>query len=537
MTTTVKEEDTPPSHCPSLQVISKSAADAAVATETEISKSANDAADVVADVETLSIGGQRTLSSTVRIWIPLSWRRRNSRGGTPTVGSDGYAAVGSAVLIPIMSRVWLPAVVRFQQSLCSLQHLCRGLLLRCQLGGAYIQTSSFFFYCTVVSVICQFFTMISIGALADHGSYRKTFLLGFSILFGYPYCPLRHVLSDSLWGYAALLYVLSSIAYSVASVFANAYIPMFARVHPDVVALRASGASNRAVNTEMDKVSNNLSSRGYFWAYAAGVVELIFAGVFGSQVAVAFAGVWWCVFMIPTIRDLRVRPGPALPKGEKNYILFSWKRFGKTLLKARKLRQMIIFLIACSSSLMLLRDTIIQVAVLFASNEIKMSSVELLIVATLVPFAAGIGCIFWNWIQHRFHLTSRVTLMIVAVLYSLLPLWGIVGIYSTSIGLRSKLEVYILGVYHGFFLGAAQATCRSMFAEICPPGYESEFFSLYAITDKGSSWVGPLIVAAIGDATGSRRPSFWFLFVAFLLPIVFFYYVDVRKARFEIAAF
>ncbi|KAJ3200695.1 Autophagy protein 22 [Dinochytrium kinnereticum] len=420
-------------------------------------------------------------------------------------------------------------------------------------AGSYIQTSSFFFYATVVSVLAQLFCLISFGALADHGSWKKSFLLGFSYFSAILTVMYVTVLSDSLWGYAALLYVLSSIAYSVASVFANAYIPVYCRVHPDVIALKGTGATPRQLNDEMDRISNHLSARGYFWSYAAGVVELIFAGgivfvlsfvmqikgtpeSYGSQVAVAFAGVWWMVFMIPTIRNLRDRPGPELPEGEKNYILFSWKRFFKTVAKARKLKQMIIFLAAW----FIFSDafsTIIQVAVLFASNEIKMKSFELLIVATLVPFAAGLGCIFWNWIQLRFKLSTRMTLIIVAFLYSLLPLWGVVGIYSTTVGLRTKLEVYLLGVYHGFFLGAAQATCRAMFSEICPPGFESEFFSLYAITDKGSSWIGPLIVAAIGDATGSRRPSFWYLLVAFLLPIGLFWKVDARKARVEIADF
>ncbi|KAJ3095193.1 Autophagy protein 22 [Phlyctochytrium planicorne] len=466
--------------------------------------------------------------------------------------ADGYAAVGSAVLMPLIVE-GMAARTGFESSDHSIpcNTTIAGYSCVVPIGSIYIQTSSFFFYCTVVSVICQLFLLISLGAMADHGSWRKGFLMWFSMISAVLTILFVTILKDSWFGYGAILYIISSICYSLASVFQNAYIPLFCRVHPDIVKLKDEGASKKTLTIEMDKIAHYLSSRGYFYAYAAGVVELIIGGAlvvvitmlkltgvpesFGMQCAVAFAGIWWIGFMYPTWKNLRVRPGPALPAGT-SYIVFSWQRFFGTLKRAAKLKQLIIFLIAW----FIFSDaftTIIQVAVLFASNELKMGAVELLIVATIVPFTAAIGTLFWNWIQRFFKLSSRSTLIIVAALYGLLPLWGIVGIYSTSVGLRSKLELYILGIYHGFFLGAAQATCRAMFAELLPPGYESEFFSLYAITDKGSSWLGPLIVAAIGDATGSRRPSFWFLAAAFYLPIIFFYMCDMKKAKFEMAAF
>jgi len=74
--------------------------------------------------------------------------------------------------------------------------------------------------------------------------------------------------------------------------------------------------------------------------------------------------------------------------------------------------------------------------------------------------------------------------------------------------------------------------CRSMFADLVPRGRESEFFGLYAITDKGSSWLGPLAVAAITDATHEIRHAFVFLLVLLSVPIPIIYFgVNMEQGR------
>ena len=71
-----------------------------------------------------------------------------------------------------------------------------------------------------------------------------------------------------------------------------------------------------------------------------------------------------------------------------------------------------------------------------------------------------------------------------------------------------------------------------MFADLVPRGRESEFFGLYAITDKGSSWLGPLAVAAITDATHEIRHAFVFLLVLLSVPIPIIYFgVDMDQGR------
>ena len=53
--------------------------------------------------------------------------------------------------------------------------------------------------------------------------------------------------------------------------------------------------------------------------------------------------------------------------------------------------------------------------------------------------------------------------------------------------------------WYGFFLGPLMAFSRALFIDLIPLGQEATFFCLYGISDKGSSWVGPLVAAAIAQ--------------------------------------
>ncbi|KAJ3051698.1 Autophagy protein 22, partial [Rhizoclosmatium hyalinum] len=93
----------------------------------------------------------------------------------------------------------------------------------------------------------------------------------------------------------------------------------------------------------------------------------------------------------------------------------------------------------------------------------------------------------------------------------------------------SKIELFVAAGIHGFLLGATQSSCRSLFSQLLPAGYESKFFSLYEITDKGSSWIGPLVVGAIDNSGSSKSFVFLFLAIQFTVGFLFFVSVNVDK--------
>lgn len=72
----------------------------------------------------------------------------------------------------------------------------------------------------------------------------------------------------------------------------------------------------------------------------------------------------------------------------------------------------------------------------------------------------------------------------------------------------------LVAVWYGLHLGAMQAYSRSCFALLIPRGRESAFYSLYELTNRGSSALGPLIVTGIQQATGNLRLGFSFCLVS-----------------------
>ncbi|KAI8905426.1 autophagy-related protein 22-like protein [Gorgonomyces haynaldii] len=381
---------------------------------------------------------------------------------------------------------------------------------------------------------------ISLGALADHGSRRKSFMMS----FGYITCALGLVMllvvNTSMWWLAYIIYIVSNIFYCASYVFYYAYVPVLSRYEPTVIEAKQSGDIQKYFKVS-EQMTNIISGKGFMYSYVGSVMVLIIgaaiAFVFGNgtkygltstyglQIGIGLSCLWGIVFLVFYTQPLvKPRPGPPLPEGE-NYLIYSWKKVGHTLGQARKLSELFKFLIAW----FIYSDgffTISSVAILFAQAELGADQFSLLGAAIVTPLFAGIGNVFWTWLQHRFQFTTRQVLVMHVFFYSLLPLYGIFFF-------KHIIELFPAAAYHGFLLGATQSSCRVMFSELLPPGMESEFFGLYEITDKGSSWMGPLIVGAIRNSTGSMRNGFYFLFAFLILPGFLFYSMDMPKGRQE----
>ena len=108
-----------------------------------------------------------------------------------------------------------------------------------------------------------------------------------------------------------------------------------------------------------DEVGNELSTHAFGASYSGGALTLvIMAGViFGfatpsnstylMQACVASIGVWWLIFALGFAMPwLKERPGPPLPKNERSYFLFSWKKTFNTFRHAAKLKHTFIFLMS-----------------------------------------------------------------------------------------------------------------------------------------------------------------------------------------------
>ena len=79
-------------------------------------------------------------------------------------------------------------------------------------------------------------------------------------------------------------------------------------------------------------------------------------------------------------------------------------------------------------------------------------------------------------------------------------------------------------------LGGSQALSRSLFSQLIPKGKEGEYFGLYEISDKGTSWLGPLLFGLAYDITRSYRVAIFSLLVFFVVGMVLLFLVPMRRA-------
>lgn len=310
--------------------------------------------------------------------------------------------------------------------------------------------------------------------------------------------------------------------------------------------------------------SSKISSKGVGLGYASAVgfqvfsVGLIIAfnklglskgnPTLPMRVILFLVGIWWAIFTIPTVLWLRPRPGSPLPQQSKNggisgrksgslifYVLFSVSSFWNTLRRAFRLRQTIIFLAAW----FLLSDavaTISGTAILFARTELRMDTIPLVFLSLTSIGFSMIGAFSWPRIAARFSLSPKAVLIACIVGLDIIPLYGLLG-YIPFIkqlgvgGIQKPFEIYLVGILHGLIMGGISSYARSVYAPLIPEGSEAAFFALYAVTDKGSSAVGPALVGWIVNRAGTIRPAFIFLALLVVLPGPLLWLLDVEKGR------
>ena len=313
--------------------------------------------------------------------------------------------------------------------------------------------------------------------------------------------------------------------------------------------------SPAALSPQM-QLSTKISSYGVGIGYVASVIVQMLsivilkttgASLFSLRLILLVIGLWWLSFTIPAVLWLRPRPGPPLCHGKDGksrtwagYITYSWVNLGKTIARARRLKDVLLFLAAW----FMISDSVATVsgtAILFAKTTLGMESSALALINVIVTLSGIAGAFTWSKVSRMMQLKPSHTILTCICLFEIIPIYGLLGYIPAiqrygSFGLQQPWEMYPLGAVYGLVLGGLSSYCRSLYGELIPPGSEAAFYALYAITDKGSSVFGPAIVGAITDATGEIRPAFFFLAALIGLPIPLMFLVDVDRGKREGAA-
>ncbi|KAL9709021.1 Autophagy protein 22 [Leucoagaricus gongylophorus] len=165
-----------------------------------------------------------------------------------------------------------------------------------------------------------------------------------------------------------------------------------------------------------------------------------------------------------------------------------------------------------------------------------MPASSLILIGVITPTFGILGSLLWPQFQRKFSLSNLTILIILVLLASLIPLYICLGFVTQNFsfhfgGLIAPGEMFGLAVIFGSVYGAFQGYARAFYAELIPRGEEARWYGLFSITDKSSSFLGPLVVGLIGDLTGNIRYAFFFLAGIVWIAVPILWNVDVKEGR------
>lgn len=165
-------------------------------------------------------------------------------------------------------------------------------------------------------------------------AYKKSLLIVFSVLGCFFTMGFFIIQKPRLFWVGAILSPLAWTCYNVCGVFSHSFLPIYGHAHPDVLAAQARGESLSVVRKVEEQVVNDLSA---YSGAIANIGSIIVHGVciglslgmhetsFSLQIAIAYTGVWWLMWILIVAPWLDARPGPPMPKGQ-NWVAYSWKK-------------------------------------------------------------------------------------------------------------------------------------------------------------------------------------------------------------------
>ena len=378
--------------------------------------------------------------------------------------------------------------------------------------GIPVGAGSFFPYMVSLSVLLQVVFLPVLGAIADFSHLKKQMLTLFAYIGAIATMGM-YFLQGNNYLLGGLLFLIANLSFGASIVFYNAYLPEIAS--PDR--------------------RDSVSAMGFATGYLGGGLLLALNLVLFSQaeslgletsmavrISLLSAGAWWAIFTLIPIRMLKSRaPRRRLPEGER-YVTIGFKQLRETLSKIPSYPQTMLFLIAY----LLYNDgiqTVIALSSQFGQEELKLSIDTLTAVILMVQFIAFFGATLFGRI-------ARIVGAQRAILGSLV-IWTGVVIYTYGVLKAGDVAgFFVIGAVIAIVLGGSQALSRSLFSQMIPPGQEAEYFSLYEVSERGTSWLGPLLFGLSLQFTGSYRIAILSLIVFFIAGMILLTRVNAAQA-------
>ncbi|MCF8283687.1 MAG: MFS transporter [Sphingobacteriales bacterium] len=339
-----------------------------------------------------------------------------------------------------------------------------------------------------------------LSGIADYNGSKKRFMQAFCFI-GSVSCSALFFFNRTNIEFGVLAFMLGTIGWAGSLVFYNSYLPEI------------------ATEEEQDKVSAKGFALGYVGSSLLLILNLIvilFPESFGipkesslpARIAFLAVGIWWFGFAQYTFY--------YLPKN-KSAIKFKfdilWKGYRELAgvwAQLKKLKDLKAFLFAFFFFTMGIQ-TVMYVATLFGSKELKLESGQLIATILIIQFVAIGGAYLFAFISKKI---GNISTLLIA-----LSIWVVICISAYFV--VNANQFYLLALAVGTVMGGSQSLSRSTYSKLLPDTTDTtSFFSFYDTSEKIAIVLGTASYGLIEEITGNMRNSVFTLGTFFVVGLI-----------------
>jgi UMF1 family MFS transporter len=238
------------------------------------------------------------------------------------------------------------------------------------------------------------------------------------------------------------------------------------------------------------------------------------------KINIVLAGLWWIIFAMPSFYYLRFHNNSKKIKKTK-ILKQTFVQLKNTILDAKNHKVAVWFLVAY----LFYNDgvqSVISLSSLFGQEELGLDMSFLTIIILVVQFFAAFGAIAFNKIANRIGEKK-------ALLFSIF-IWLLILLYAFFI-LKNAYDFFTLAIFIALVMGGIQSISRSAYSKLIPKEKEGEYFSLYEISEKGTSWMGPFLFGLTYQITHSYRYAILSLILFFIIGGTILIFTKFEKSK------
>ena len=350
--------------------------------------------------------------------------------------------------------------------------------------GSILPSSAVLAYAITIAYTVIAFTSPIMSGIADYGGKRKLFMRFFTMLGAFACMAMFFMERPDQWQIGFWTYVVAMIGYAGGVVFNNAYLPIIAT--PDKF--------------------DSLSARGFMYGYIGSTLLLVInlgmvlnydvlgfpdAGI-PTRLAFIMVGMWWLSFSQITFNRMPKDASTPLSINAISRGFGELIKVWNTVKTDFNLKRYLMSFFFFDAGV----QTMVFLASIFASSELKMKLTELIQLVLIIQIVATGGAYLFSKLSER--RGNKYALVV------MLCIWIVITFLAFFV--QSISAFYALGGLLGFVQGGIQSLGRATYAKLMPVGTKdtTSFYSFYDFTDKMAVIMGTFVFGFIDQIIGLR---------------------------------